>query len=119
MLSVLISIGSFFVIALCLWIILLVLMQKPSANSGMGASLGGGVAESAFGGEASKVLTRWTVYGVVAFFIGTMTLTLAQLYRHKNTDESRELSPISVQTEAAGSLTNTGNAQLPQEEAAK
>jgi preprotein translocase subunit SecG len=68
---------------LCLWLILLILMQRPSANAGLGASLGGGVAESAFGGEASKVLTRWTVYGIVVFFLGTFGLSLGHI-SHKN-----------------------------------
>jgi preprotein translocase subunit SecG len=68
---------------LCLWLILLILMQRPSANAGLGASLGGGVAESAFGGEASKVLTRWTVYGIVIFFLGTFGLSLGHI-SHKN-----------------------------------
>ena len=84
-------------------------MQKPSSNSGMGAALGGGVAESAFGGEASKVLTRWTVYGIVAFFIGTITLTLAQLYRSNTYVEKRELAPIQAPAEQVGSLTSSNS----------
>ena len=67
MLPFFISVGSVALIFLCAWLILLILMQKPSTNAGMGAALGGGMAESAFGGEASSVLTKWTVYGIIAF----------------------------------------------------
>ena len=94
MLTFFISVGSIALICLCAWLILLILMQKPSANSGMGAALGGGAAESAFGGEASNVLTRWTVYGIVAFFLITLFLTLGQVYRHHHDKAFQELTPI-------------------------
>lgn len=70
-------------IGISAFVILLVLMQKPSANAGMGASLGGGAAESAFGGETSNVLTRLTIYGAVAFFVIAFGLYLAQISRTK------------------------------------
>ena len=83
MLNFLIVVGSILLVGLCAWIILLILMQKPSANAGMGAALGGGAAESAFGGEASNVLTRWTVFGVIGFFTLTLFFTFAQVYNKK------------------------------------
>ena len=94
MLNFLIVIGSILLFGLCAWIILLILMQKPSANAGMGAALGGGAAESAFGGEASNVLTRWTVFGVIGFFILTFFLTLAQVYTHHKNEKVSELVPV-------------------------
>ena len=94
MLKFLIAVGSIVLVLLCGWLILLILMQKPSANAGMGAALGGGAAESAFGGEASNVLTRWTVYGIVTFFVISLFLTLGQIYRHHHGNVERELAPI-------------------------
>ena len=93
MLTFLISIGSIALVFLCCWLILLILMQKPSANAGMGAALGGGAAESAFGGEASNVLVRWTVYGIIAFFMITLMLSLGQVYKHHHSNEI-ELAPM-------------------------
>ena len=104
MLTFFISVGSIALICLCAWLILLILMQKPSANAGMGAALGGGAAESAFGGEASNVLTRWTVYGIVAFFLITLFLTLGQIYRHHHDKSFQELAPIE-EVQKEGDLT--------------
>lgn len=75
---------GFFSIALMIvsvFITLIVLMQRPSANSGMGSSLGGGIAESAFGGESGNILTRYTIYAVVAFFVITFGLYLGNMNR--------------------------------------
>ena len=99
-------IGSAALLFLCAWLILLILMQKPSANAGMGAALGGGAAESAFGGEASNVLTRWTVYGVIGFFVLTLSLSLGQIYRHHHDDGKKELAPMAEEVpETTKSLT--------------
>lgn len=105
MLTFLIAVGSISLVFLCAWLILLILMQKPSANAGMGAALGGGAAESAFGGEASNVLTRWTVYGVVAFFVLTLFLTLGQVYKHHHNTAHQELAPIATEVKAEQPLT--------------
>ena len=94
MLSFLVILSSIALVALCGWLILLILMQKPSANSGMGAALGGGAAESAFGGEAPKVLTRWTVYGISSYFLLTLALSIAQIYRYHQSKKA-ELTTIS------------------------
>lgn len=106
MLTFLIAVGSIALLFLCAWLILLILMQKPSANAGMGAALGGGAAESAFGGEASNVLTRWTVYGVIGFFVLTLSLSLGQIYRHHHDDGKKELAPMAEEVvEAPKNLT--------------
>ena len=74
-------IGFFTIILvlLCLFLTLLVLMQRPSANSGMGSSLGGGMAESALGVDSGNVLTRWTIYCTVGFFVLSFGLYLAAM----------------------------------------
>ena len=108
MLNFLIIVGSILLVGLCAWIILLILMQKPSANAGMGAALGGGAAESAFGGEASNVLTRWTVFGVIGFFFLTLFLTLAQVYNHHKNTTVAELVPVVEKVEDL-SLTQVPN----------
>ena len=105
MLTFLIAVGSIVLVFLCAWLVLLILMQKPSANAGMGAALGGGAAESAFGGEASNVLTRWTVYGIVVFFIITLFLTLAQVYQHHHSTAMQELAPIATEVKVEQPLT--------------
>lgn len=121
MLTFLTVVGSIALLFLCAWLILLILMQKPSANAGMGAALGGGAAESAFGGEASSVLTRWTVFGVVSFFFLTLTLSLMQIYRHHHDGNRKELAPIAEDiAETPQSLTQLPTeAEAPKSEVSK
>ena len=102
--------GVLFLIGLCGWLILIILMQKPSAQGGMGAALGGGMAESAFGGEASNVLTRWTVCSVIAFFILTLVLSLCQIPRANEDLKAQELRPMALEEHEATPLT-----ELPKE----
>ena len=42
----------------------------------MGAALGGGAAESAFGSDTSNILTKGTIYGIIAFFLVALGLFL-------------------------------------------
>ena len=56
--------------------VLIILMQRPSANAGMGAALGGGAAESAFGGEAGNVLTKTTNVFIILFLALSLALFL-------------------------------------------
>ncbi|MBC2593568.1 preprotein translocase subunit SecG [Ruficoccus amylovorans] len=66
-------------ILICGFITLIVLMQRASANSGMGAALGGGAAESALGGGASNVLVKGTIAGACLFFLISFGLYLGYL----------------------------------------
>jgi len=69
MANALIFISMFGLLALCGLMTIIILMQKPSANAGMGAALGGGAAESVFGGETANVLLKYTVRLAVVFYI--------------------------------------------------
>lgn len=64
---------------ICLFAILIVLMQRASANSGVGSALGGGAAESALGVDSGNILTKWTIYCTVAFFVLSFGLYLAYM----------------------------------------
>ncbi|MFP6855095.1 MAG: preprotein translocase subunit SecG [Opitutales bacterium] len=54
-------------ILLSLFLVLLILLQRSSG--GMGSALGGGAADQVFGGGSAAVLTKWTVWGVLGFFL--------------------------------------------------
>ena len=64
-------------------------MQKTSQSGGMGAALGGGAAESAFGSDTNNILTKGTVYGIIAFFLVALGLYL--LYQAQSTSATTEL----------------------------
>ena len=67
------------------FVVLLVLMQRTSQSGGMGAALGGGAAESAFGSDTSNVLTKGTIYGIISFFVVALVLYL--LYQSVSEDK--------------------------------
>lgn len=58
------------------YVIMIVLMQRTSQSGGMGAALGGGAAESAFGSDTNNILTKGTIYGIIAFFLVSLGLYL-------------------------------------------
>ena len=77
--EIVIAIFSFLLLLLCLFTLLLVLVQKPRADGGLGAALGGGSMEAALGAESSNVLNKITIYSVIGFFILTFALYLGNL----------------------------------------
>jgi preprotein translocase subunit SecG len=93
----LISFLTFALVCVSGFIVLIVLMQRPSSNAGLGSALGSGAAESAFGGETTKILTKWTIYGIIMFFIAAMLLAMAYVSRKNHRAEEGEL-PVFAET---------------------
>ncbi len=81
-LSVFIWILTFVLILVSFFLIMVVLMQK-SKDGGIGAALGGGAAEAAFGAETANVLTRATKYSAIIFFTLAFALYLGRIYERK------------------------------------
>ena len=96
--SILIGIFTFILILISLFLILVVLAQKAKSDGGMGAAMGGGMAEAAFGAETGNVLTKSTINAAIAFFIISFGLYLAQVYQHKHAsqDSSGRLPTIAA-----------------------
>ena len=86
--SVLIALFTTVLLLLSAFVVLVILMQKPSANAGMGSALGGGAAEQAFGGEAANVLTRTTIFSIIGFFVLAFGLYMANLVVYYQDDQS-------------------------------
>ena len=81
--TVLLWILTFVLILVSLFLILVVLAQK-SKDGGMGAALGGGAAEAAFGADTSNVLSKSTIYAAILFFILAFALYLGRIYDEVN-----------------------------------
>lgn len=56
----------------------------------MGAALGGGAAESAFGSDTSNILTKGTIYGIIAFFLVALGLFL--MYQSEASNRTQIIS---------------------------
>jgi len=83
--ALLISLLTLVLILISAFVVLLVLMQRTSQSGGMGAALGGGAAESAFGSDTNNILTKGTIYGIIAFFMVALGLFL--LYQSAAADK--------------------------------
>jgi preprotein translocase subunit SecG len=106
--TLLISLLTLVLLLISAFVILIVLMQRTSQNGGMGAALGGGAAESAFGSETNNILTKGTVYGIIAFFLVALGLYL--LYQAQAADAVKDVDMnalISAKEEAPVAETHT------------
>ncbi|HLP02258.1 MAG TPA: preprotein translocase subunit SecG [Opitutaceae bacterium] len=84
---------TFLLVVVSLFLGLLVLVQKPRSDSGLGTAMGGGMAEATFGAETGNVLTRSTIVLAVAFFVLAFAAYLGQIYIFKHKDVSAESLP--------------------------
>ena len=82
--DLLITIFTFVLILVSLFLVLLVLMQKAKNDGGMGAALGGGATEATFGADTGNVLTKATINSAVAFFVLSLFLYLGNIYVRNN-----------------------------------
>ncbi len=100
--SILLNLLTAILILVSLFLILVVLAQKAK-DGGMGAALGGGAAEAAFGAETGNVLSKSTIYAAVIFFVLAFALYLGRIYerKHAAADAGNALPSISVPAAAA------------------
>ena len=92
-LNIIIDVLLFVYVADCIFMGLVIMMQR-SKQEGLGAAFGGGFTESIWGAQTSQVLVKATVVAAALFFI--LSVTLARLY------SMREATPVptsSVQQE--------------------
>jgi preprotein translocase subunit SecG len=88
--SFLLNTSIVLLILVCIIGVLVILMQRPSANAGMGAALGGGAAETVFGGDSANVLTKMTSILTLLLFVLSFGLYLAFISNERRTDSTLE-----------------------------
>ena len=76
----------------CILVVLVILMQRPSANAGMGSALGGGAAETVFGGESANVLSKMTTFLTVTLFVLSFGLYLGFVFIHEKEKKAKALT---------------------------
>tara|TARA_A100001037_G_C14953621_1_gene546169 strand:+ start:157 stop:657 length:501 start_codon:yes stop_codon:yes gene_type:complete len=68
-----------------LFLILLILLQLPKKEAGLGTAFGGGTTDALFGAGAGNVLTKATKWGAILF----ICLSIALSIMHKSVGEER------------------------------
>ena len=99
MLNIFITLLFFVLFIVCLFMVLVILMQRPS-NAGMGSAFGGGAAESAFGAETTNVLMRATKWSAVIFLVLSFVLYLLHIHRASEQRAAAEENLLPTVTES-------------------
>ena len=72
---------TFVLVLDCLLLILLVLIQLPKKEAGLGQAFGGGATDALFGAGSGSALTKLTKYTAGIFF--ALTLLISMLHGHQ------------------------------------
>jgi preprotein translocase subunit SecG len=82
----------------CLFLILLVLVQLPKKEAGLGQAFGSGTTDALFGAGSGNALTKLTKYFTAGFFILTLSLSIlnAQQAKGKRSGLERALEKASA-----------------------
>ena len=112
-------------VANCLFLILLVLMQLPKKEAGAGLAFGGAATDALFGSGSGNFLTKATKYSVVVFFALAVVISIMQNHQTQRnlTEFEQQLkapqnqpaipAPApAVQTPVAAAVTPTTNLTL-------
>ena len=91
--SFLIGLLTFVLILVSVFLVLVVLAQKAKSDGGVGAAMGGGMAEATFGADTGNVLTKATINASIAFFVLSLGLYLGHKYQHSHPSASRGALP--------------------------
>jgi preprotein translocase subunit SecG len=94
--NLLLWILTFVLIVVSLFLIFVVLMQKAKSDGGMGAAMGGGMAEATFGADTTNVLSKATINASILFFILAFALYLGRIYQQKHAVAADALPTIAA-----------------------
>lgn len=108
MLLIAIYILTFLLVLDCLFLGLLILMQLPKKEAGLGgAAFGGGAVDALIGAGAGNVLTKATKWSAVVFFV--LLIALSQLHTRNARSNVSAVSQALATQKAAGGKTSPGS----------
>ena len=91
--NILLGILKFVLIVTSVFLVLVVLMQKAKNDGGLGAAMGGGMAEAAFGADTSNVLSKATINAAILFFVLAFALYLGRIYQRTHLTPASDALP--------------------------
>jgi preprotein translocase subunit SecG len=105
--SIILAISTFVLILTSIFLILLVLAQKAKSDGGMGAAMGGGMAEATFGADTGNVLSKATINAAIVFFVLSFALYLGRIYERKHSTAASGLALPTITVPAAAPASKT------------
>jgi len=113
--SFLIGLLTFVLVLICIAMILLVLIQLPKKEAGVGVAFGGGATDALFGAGSGTVLTKTTKYAAIAFFGLALLVGMLQKHIHaEKTDDFRQKADAAAQAPVAAPATQPAPATTPE-----
>jgi preprotein translocase subunit SecG len=105
----------------CVFIVLLVLVQLPKKEAGMGQAFGGAATDALFGAGSGNVLTKATKWAAAIFFVLAIALTIMTTLKSSSRagrlqqlmSENKPTPPVPEQTTPAPTQTNVLNLSVP------
>lgn len=94
----------------CIFIVLLVLVQLPKKEAGMGQAFGGAATDALFGAGSGNVLTKATKWAAGIFFALAILLTIMSTYR--STGTSGRLQQLMNENKPGAAVPEPTNAAL-------
>jgi len=96
----------------CLFLVLLVLVQLPKKEAGMGQAFGGAATDALFGAGSGNALTKMTKWAAGIFFGLAILLTVLSNYRTSSSGGSKlqqlmQQAPATPPPTATAATTNT------------
>ena len=85
----------------CVFLVLLVLVQLPKKEAGMGQAFGGAATDALFGAGSGNVLTKATKWGAGLFFGLAIALTVMGSYKTPSGGGASRLQNLINQNKAA------------------
>jgi len=84
---------TFLMVLDCLLLVMLVLIQLPKKEAGVGVAFGGAATDALFGAGSGNVLTKATKYMAGGFFVLALVLSVLQtrLYHSRTSEFQKEL----------------------------
>ena len=93
---------TFVLVLDCLVLILLVLIQLPKKEAGMGQAFGGGATDALFGAGSGNALTKLTKYTAGIFF--ALMLLISILFTHQSRKGAGDLRNLLTPEEKASAI---------------
>jgi len=85
----------------CIFLVLLVLVQLPKKEAGMGQAFGGAATDALFGAGSGNVLTKATKWGAGIFFALAIALAVMGSYKSTMSGGAGRLQQLINQNKAA------------------
>lgn len=85
----------------CVFLVMLVLVQLPKKEAGMGQAFGGAATDALFGAGSGNVLTKATKWGAGIFFALAVALTVMGTYKTTTTGGADRLQKLMNQNKPA------------------